>query len=91
LLNVLFPRKDKKKEPERWWRIREVLEDSRVTPRATKGTLWGLYNAIVRDEDYRNTREASAEARLSRVWFGGGGDLKLKALAASRYLLEKAA
>lgn len=91
LLNVLFPRKDKTKEPERWRRIREVLEDGGVTPRATKRTLWGLYNAIVRDEDYRNTREASKEARLSRVWFGSGSDLKLKALAASRYLLKKAA
>lgn len=89
-LDVVFPRTNKKKEPERWGRIREIL-DSSVTPPETKSTLWGLYNAIVHDEDYRKSRETSAEARLNRIWFGSGSELKLKAFAASRDLLKKAA
>jgi phage/plasmid-like protein (TIGR03299 family) len=66
LLEVVFPRTNKKKEPERWRRVKEILEDDRLTPPKTKETLWALYNAIVRDEDYRESREASAEARLNR-------------------------
>lgn len=95
LLEALFPRTPKQArehaEPERWQRIKAILEDDSVTPRETKTSLWALYNAIVRDEDYRVSREASHEARLNRVWFGSGQDLKLKALAASRAVLKKAA
>src|SRR5208282_3371575 len=88
LLGVVFPRTNKKKEPERWSRIKKILEDSQVTPPETKNTLWALYNAIARDEDYRDTRESSPEGRLNRVWFGSGSELKLKAFAASRDFLR---
>jgi len=94
-LELLFPRtdqqKERRKEPERWRRIKQILEDESVTPPKTKNTLWALYNAIVRDEDYRETREASPDARLNRIWFGSGHDLKLKTLAACRRQLKKAA
>lgn len=90
-LERLLPRKDKSKLPDRWRRIFLILDDRTVTPKGTEETLWGLYNAVVRDEDYRNTREASAEARLDRVWFGSGSDLKVRALTASRQFLAKAA
>ena len=69
-LELLFPRTDKQKkadqEPERWARVRAVLDDKRLTPPSTRNTLWGLYNAIVRAEDYRDSRQ-SAPARLERV------------------------
>lgn len=94
-LEILFPRTENQrrqsKEPERWTRIRAILEDGNATPPKTKSTLWALYNAIIRDEDYRASRESSAEARLDRVWFGSGHDLKLQALAACRTQLKKAA
>jgi phage/plasmid-like protein (TIGR03299 family) len=94
ILELLFPRTEKQKkadqEPERWARIRAVLDDRRVTPPHTRNTLWGLYNAIVRAEDYRGSRQSDA-ARLERVWFGSGHDLKVKALDTARDWLRKAA
>jgi hypothetical protein len=94
-LNLLFPQtqqqKEKERVPERWSRIEAILDDKTVTPLETRNTLWGLYNAVVRDEDYRSTREANAEARLNRVWFGAGHDLKLRALAVAQQHLKRAA
>ena len=45
--------------------------------------MWGLYNAVTRTEDYRETREVLPEARLDRVWFGRGADLQIRALEAA--------
>jgi len=93
-LEVLFPRTEKQKkldqEPERWARVRAVLENENVTPPATRNTLWGLYNAVVRAEDYRDARQ-NESARLERVWFGSGHDLEVKALDLARRQLKKAA
>jgi phage/plasmid-like protein (TIGR03299 family) len=95
ILELLFPRSERQKkaglEPERWHRIKSILDNAAVTPIETKGTLWALYNAITRDEDYRKSPEASSEARLERVWFGSGHDLKLKALSVCRKQLRTAA
>jgi len=95
ILELLFPRtarqKQSKLEPERWGRIKHILEDPAVTPVKTKNTLWALYNAVTRDEDYRKSREALAEARLERVWFGSGHDLKIKAFSVCCKQLRKAA
>ncbi len=94
-LHLLFPQTDEHKrrgqEPERWIRIRSILDDDKVTPTATRGTLWALYNAVVRDEDFRASRESGADARLERVWFGRGQDMKLKALENARSMLKSAA
>ena len=91
-LQSLYPRTKKQKangeEPVRWRRVRNVLNDVGVTPPKTSGTLWAIYNAVVREEDYRATREQTAEARLARVWFGRGRDLKLKALEEALALLR---
>lgn len=93
-LELLFPRTAEQKrldhEPTRWARVREVLEDKRLTPPATRNTLWGLYNAIVRAEDYRDARQ-DGSARLERVWFGSGHDLKVNALELARQQLKLAA
>ena len=71
--------------------MKQILDDETVTPSATRETLWALYNAVVRDEDYRRTREVTADARLERVWFGRGYDLKRKALETARVQLDSAA
>ena len=94
ILEILFPRTKRqmkeKLEPERWGRIRHIPDDPAVTP-PERSTLWALYNAITRDEDFRRSREASSEARLERVWFGNGHDLKVRALGVFRKQLHKAA
>ena len=94
-LELLFPRTDQQKkrdtQPERWLRVKAILEDDKVTPPATRGTLWALYNAVVGEEDFRATRETAPDARLKRVWFGRGQNLKLKALALARRQLQIAA
>jgi hypothetical protein len=59
-LELLFPRTEKQKredqEPERWARVKAVLNNPKLTPDKTRNTLWALYNAIVRAEDYRVSR-----------------------------------
>jgi phage/plasmid-like protein (TIGR03299 family) len=94
-LEHILPRTAKQKAddftPDRWQRIAAILHDEQVTPAPTRDTLWALYNAIVRDEDFRETRERHAERRLERVWFGSGSELKLKALDLARQLAEKTA
>ena len=83
-LAKLFPLKPDQRNPDaiplRWQMVDKALERDDVSPAATRDTLWGLYNAVTRVEDYRAAREAGDSARLSRVWFGSGADLKVKAL-----------
>jgi phage/plasmid-like protein (TIGR03299 family) len=91
-LEVLFPKteqqRERNEEPERWTRIKRILKDESVTPPETRHTLWAVYNAVVRDEDYRPSREAGPEARLNRIWFGSGQALKLKALEKAQELVQ---
>lgn len=83
-LSSLFPitanQKKSNDTPLRWQMTERALQDDIVSPQATRDTLWGLYNAVTRVEDYRAAREAGEGARLSRVWFGASADLKVKAL-----------
>jgi phage/plasmid-like protein (TIGR03299 family) len=94
ILEALYPRTERQKrldeEPERWALVHSVLENERLTPPATRKTLWGFYNAIVRTEDYRDSRQ-DGSGRLERVWFGSGHDLKVKALNLARQQLARAA
>ncbi|ESY27717.1 hypothetical protein [Mesorhizobium sp. LNJC391B00] len=50
-----------------------------------------LEDARVTDEDYRASREAGADARLERVWFGSGKDLKIRSLDFCCKFLKEAA
>jgi phage/plasmid-like protein (TIGR03299 family) len=60
-------------------RIFETRDD--LQQRGVRGTLWGAYNAITTFEDYKKpSGEELPEKRLERAWFGGGADIKLKAL-----------
>jgi hypothetical protein len=52
-----------------------------------KGTMWAAYNAITYLEDYRVKKEEQPTARLDRVWFGDGADIKLHALLKARELI----
>ena len=94
-LDRLHPRTDTQKGkgefPLRWQRVWSVLDDKKVTPPETKETLWGLYNAVVHEEDFRSTREIRPDARLRRIWLGSGSELKLAALAEARRLVDRQA
>jgi phage/plasmid-like protein (TIGR03299 family) len=94
-LEALFPRtqrqKEKKETPLSWGDIRKILRDSSVSPRGSEGTLWALYNAVTRYEDYRISSEKTPDARLARVWFGRGEKLKMRALDEARDRLAAAA
>lgn len=85
-LEAVFPRtevqKKKAEEPRRWSYLYEVFETQPdLQLPGVKGTLWGAYNAITRFEDYKQPQqEELPDQRLERAWFGGGADIKLKAL-----------
>jgi phage/plasmid-like protein (TIGR03299 family) len=83
-LKAMFPRtatQERDNEKPKWWiAIDEVLANSKVTPPQTNGSMWALYNAVTRAEDFRRTTEALPEARLERIWFGRGAEKKIKAL-----------
>ena len=77
----ISPSQEKKRETPKWWQaIDDVLDDPDATTPESRDTMWGLYNAVTRAEDYRETTEATPDARLERVWFGRGADLKVRAL-----------
>ena len=83
--------REQQREPERWGYVREILEDRNLTPAATAGTLWSLYNAVIAFEDYRTPRnETTPTARLRRVWFEGGTDVKIRALREAQSLIKAA-
>lgn len=90
-LETLFPRTERQKaeaeEPIRWRRVKVLFGQHQ--PSQSAGTLWALYNAVTRDEDYRRPRSGiTADRRLARIWFGSGNDLKLRALKEARGLLN---
>lgn len=93
-LNALFPSSERQKQaretPRRWKMVYSVLHDEAVTPPETSHTMWALYNAVTRCEDYRRSREATPDARLQRVWFGHGADLKVRALNTALRIAEAA-
>jgi phage/plasmid-like protein (TIGR03299 family) len=90
-LEAIFPWTEKQRhnqsKPLRWKRVESILEDEIITPAETRGTLWALYNAVTRDEDYRESTEGQDGARLERIWFGKGEALELAALSEARRLL----
>ena len=83
----VFPRTDLQKKngekPERWGALGEMFEGRPdLQLRGVHGTLWAAYNAVTRFEDYKQPKQdEQQEQRLERTWFGGGANIKLKALA----------
>lgn len=53
---------------------------------ATKGTLWGAYNAVVETEDFRRGKDESQIA--SSILFGERADSKRRALKASMEMVQ---
>lgn len=85
-LEAVFPlsaaQKKNGSRPERWDFLHEIF-DTRPDLQlpGVQGTLWGAYNAITMFEDYKQPRsEELPEQRLNRTWFGGGAEIKMKAL-----------
>lgn len=91
-LEAVFPRsqsqKKKIEKPQKWEFLRKIFEgrpDLQLP--GVRGTLWGAYNAITRFEDYKQPQqEETQDQRLERTWFGGGADIKLKALEKAKEL-----
>jgi phage/plasmid-like protein (TIGR03299 family) len=84
---AVFPRTKAQKKanvrPVRWGWLQEIFE---ATPDlqlpGVQGTMWAAYNAITRFEDYKKPQqEEQPDQHLERIWFGGGADIKLAALA----------
>ncbi len=76
------------KEPPRWKNLREAYESQPgLQLPGVRGTLWAAYNAITYFEDYEQPQQdEQPDQRLQRVWFGGGADVKLKALEKAKEL-----
>lgn len=89
---AVFPRTEAQKkkgdEPQRWEFLREIFEgQADLQMPGVRGTLWGAYNAVTRFEDYKKPQqEELQEQRLERTWFGGGADIKLRALGKAKEL-----
>jgi phage/plasmid-like protein (TIGR03299 family) len=49
-----------------------------------RGSLWAAYNAITRAVDHEGSTRGGPEARLERIWFGDGAELKRRALDSAR-------
>ena len=93
-LEILFPKSEaqKKKDetPPKWVHVVRLMEEIPDLQMAgVRGTLWAAYNAVTRFEDYRAVKGETPNARLDRVWFGKGADLKLKALRAAAELAKR--
>jgi hypothetical protein len=90
--DAVFPRSESQKKtgekPERWRLLREIFEGRPdLQMPGVRGTLWGAYNAVTRFEDYKQPQQEELEdQRLERAWFGGGADIKLKALGKAKEL-----
>jgi hypothetical protein len=70
-----------------FWRRRSRSLCGRCPHTRKTPTLWGAYNAITRFEDFKQPQqEELQDQRLERTWFGGGADIKLKALSKAKEL-----
>lgn len=89
---AVYPRRESpkttKERPNRWGILRETFEGQPdLQMPGVRGTLWGAYNAITRFEDYKQPQqEEQPDQRLERTWFGGGADIKFKALEKAKEL-----
>jgi phage/plasmid-like protein (TIGR03299 family) len=92
---AVYPRseaqKNKGEKPQRWRFLRNIFESQPdLQLRGVRGTLWGAYNAVTRFEDYKlPPQEEQPEQRLERTWFGGGADIKLRALEKAKELASQ--
>jgi phage/plasmid-like protein (TIGR03299 family) len=92
---AVFPRseaqKKKGEKPQRWGVLREVFDGQPdLQLPGVCGTLWAAYNAITRFEDYKQPQqEEQPDQRLERTWFGGGAEIKLKALEQAKGLANE--
>lgn len=93
-LEAVFPKSEAQKrkgdQPPKWGHVRRLLDElPDLQVDGVRGTMWAAYNAITRFEDYRLVEGEVGAARLNRVWFGSGADLKLRALQAAGELASQ--
>jgi phage/plasmid-like protein (TIGR03299 family) len=94
-LEAVFPRSEAQKKkgesPQRWGFLRQVFDGQPdLQLPGVQGTLWAAYNAITRYEDYKQPQQKEQpDQRLERVWFGGGAEIKLRALVEAEELAAK--
>jgi phage/plasmid-like protein (TIGR03299 family) len=92
---AVFPRSETQKnnneKPQRWDFLREVFNNKKdLQLPGVRGTLWGAYNAITWFEDYKKPMQFEQPSqRLERTWFGGGADIKFKALEKAQELSKQ--
>ncbi len=82
---AVFPRTEaqtkKRVVPSSWQSLYDIFESREdLQLPGVRGTLWGAYNAITGFEDHKPRKEDMAVQRFERTLFGGGADIKLKAL-----------
>ena len=92
-LESVFPKTKAQKRngggPPKWAHVLRLLDEMPdLQSNGVRGTMWAAYNAITRFEDYRVVDHETEDARLDRVWFGGGADLKLQALQKAADLVK---
>lgn len=91
-LEAVYPRTEKQKaegtESKNWSNIRVLYNTlPNLQLPYVKGTMWAAYNAMTYFEDFKAKKDEEATARLDRVWFGDGADIKLQALLKARDML----
>lgn len=94
-LEAVFPRSEIQKKqdekPQRWGLLRKAFVTKKdLQLPGVRGTLWGAYNAITWFEDYKQPlRDEQPDQRLERTWFGGGADIKFRALEKAKDLANQ--
>jgi phage/plasmid-like protein (TIGR03299 family) len=64
------------------------LHESGAGSEMTRGTLWGVYNAVSEFTDHVYTT-TEVDKKLNSIWFGSGALLKTKAFNLAKDVLEK--
>jgi phage/plasmid-like protein (TIGR03299 family) len=87
----VFPGNPESESHSRTYELREkVLELVEVGKGAdmSRGTLWGVYNAVAEYIDYYRQPKAGASVRLKSIWFGAGEQRKRDAFKVAVAMLN---
>lgn len=68
--------------------VLELVETGRGANEHTKGTLWGAYNAVTEYVDHERKGRGDQSSRLNSIWFGGGAELKQRAMESAIDVLK---
>lgn len=68
-------------------KVFELVESGKGA-RATRGTLWGAYNAVTEFVDHYRQPSADPSTRLKSIWFGSGEKIKKQAFKVALHMLN---